>query len=107
MFYVEPEPGSTSGGNCTQYVVNGKANGPMWKMDSVQSGVYLKNVIIRQDLGNHECVDKWPSGTYDNVKFVWTGSGSYPGTLPAGVTLTRDVGVWNSAKSAWLSRHGY
>jgi hypothetical protein len=107
MFYVKPMPGSTSGGNCTQYVVNGNANGPMWKMDSVQSGVNLKNVIIRQDLGNHECKDVWPSGTYNNVTFVWTGSGNYPGTLPAGVTLTRDVHVWDNAKAAWLARHGY
>ena len=105
MFYVQPEPGSTSGGNCTQYVVNGKANGPMWKMDSVQSGVYLKNVIIRQDLGNHECADKWPTGTYSNVTFVWTGSGTYPGKLPAGVTLTRDVSVWNNARTQWLATH--
>jgi hypothetical protein len=107
MFYVQPEPGSTSGGSCTQWVVNGKANGPMWKMDSVQSGVNLKNVIIRQDLGNHECKDAWPSGSYNNVTFVWTGNGSYPGNLPAGVTLSRDVNVWNNAKAAWLARHGY
>lgn len=105
LFWVQGQPGSTSGGSCTQWVVNGMANGPMWKMDSVRSGVYLENVVIRQDLGNHECADLWPSGTYKNVTFVWTNAKAYPGKLPAGVTMTRDVRVWDSAKADWLARH--
>lgn len=105
MFYIQPEPGSSSGGSCDQWVVNGKANGPMWKMDTVQSGVNLKNVIIRQDLGNHECKDVWPSGSYSNVTFVWTDSKPYPGKLPAGVTMSHDVSVWDNAKAAWLAAH--
>ncbi len=105
LFWVQGQPGSTSGGSCTQWVVNGKANGPMWKMDAFKGPVYLENVVIRQDLGNHECVDLWPTGTYKNVTFVWTNSKAYPGKLPAGVTMTRDVRVWDAAKTDWLSRH--
>ena len=51
----------------------------------------------------------WPAGTYENVKVVWTGKGSYAtaggckNVLPAGVTLTTDKSVWDNAKSAWLA----
>lgn len=107
MFYVQPQPGSTSGGSCTQWVVNGLANGPMWKMDGFTGPVDVENTIIRQDLGNHECVDKWPSGTYKNVTFVWTNSKAYPGQLPPGVVMTRDVTVWKNARAGWLQAHGY
>jgi hypothetical protein len=41
------------------------------------------------------------------VTFVWTASKAYPGSLPAGVTLSHNVSDWNNAKSAWLARHGY
>ena len=48
-----------------------------------------------------------PRGTYSNVTLVWLGGGTYPGKVPAtGVTVTSDVGVWNQARAAWLSRHG-
>lgn len=36
---------------------------------------------------------------------VWTGSGRYPFPVPPGFTLTTDRGVWDRAKSSWLSRH--
>ena len=51
----------------------------------------------------------WPAGTYENVKVVWTGKGSYAtaggckNVLPPGVTLTTDKSVWDNAKSAWLA----
>jgi hypothetical protein len=42
-----------------------------------------------------------------NCKLVWTGPGSYPGTLPStGVTVTSDVSVWNNAVQQWKDRHG-
>ena len=48
-----------------------------------------------------------PRGTYRNVTLVWLGGGRYPGAIPSsGVTVTDDIGVWNRARAAWLSRHG-
>jgi hypothetical protein len=109
LFYIQPQPGSTSGGKCTQWVVNSMANAGMWKMDSFKGTadtVHVNNTVIRIDLRNHECDDKWPVGTYNNVTLVWTGAGSYP-AVPAGVTVTTDVSVWNDAKQHWLDQHGY
>jgi hypothetical protein len=105
LFYIQPMAGNASGGTCKDWVVNNQANGPMWKMEGNAERVDLHNVIIRQDLANHECGEKWPAGTYDNVTFVWTSNKPYPGKLPAGVKLTNDVSVWNNAKAQWLSQH--
>jgi acid phosphatase len=105
LFYIQPMATGGGGGSCKDQIVNGEGNGPMWKMEGNAERVDLHNVIIRQDLGNHECGEVWPQGTYDNVTFVWTNSKPYPGKLPAGVKVTKDVSVWNTAKSAWLDRH--
>jgi hypothetical protein len=107
LFYVKPQANSGSGGNCKEWVTGGKANGTMWKMDNFKGPIYVENTVIRMDLANHQCVDLWPSGTFKNVKLVWNNTKAYPGKLPAGVTLTRDVGVWNAARTAWLQAHGY
>src|SRR5256885_8449568 len=107
MFYIKPMTDHGSGGNCKEWVQNGKDNGTMWKMDKVQSGVNVQNVMIRMDMANYQCVDKWPSGTYNNVVLVWNNSADYPGTLPAGVTVTRDVSVWDNAKAQWMADHTY
>jgi hypothetical protein len=38
---------------------------------------------------------------------VWLGGGSYPGTLPDGVRVTSQIGVWTAAVTAWKCAHGY
>jgi hypothetical protein len=38
---------------------------------------------------------------------VWLGEGEYPEPLPEGFTLTRDRTVFESARAAWLSQHGF
>lgn len=48
---------------------------------------------------------RFPEGNYRDVTLVWLGDGEYPADLPDGVALTRDVEVWNAARTAWLSRH--
>jgi hypothetical protein len=47
-----------------------------------------------------------PGTTASNVTVVWLGSGPFPGSVPRGVTITTDRGVWDSARSRWLTRHG-
>jgi hypothetical protein len=126
LIYIKPMAGNGSGGTCMQWVVNGTANGPVWKMDTKSnagvpafhgdaSRFTVRNVIVRMDLANHEAPCKtgsnvgqeWPAATYDNVTFVWTSSRPYPGKLPAGVTLTTDTSVFENAKTDWLICHGY
>jgi hypothetical protein len=71
-----------------------------------QPRLQMSNTILRVDGGARAQLD-FPAGTYSNVRVVWTRSGNYPGRLPAsGVTVTKDVAVWNSARSSWLSSHG-
>src|SRR5438270_6024548 len=73
LFYIQPQPGNTSGGLCTKWVTNRTANAGMWKMDSFKgspSTVHVSNTVIRIDLLNHECDDAWPAGTYSNVTLV-------------------------------------
>lgn len=36
---------------------------------------------------------------------VWLGEGDYPAPIPAGFTLSRDIGVWEAARDAWFERH--
>lgn len=50
----------------------------------------------------------WPPGTKENVRIVLGPDfiGSYPGTLPAGVTTTRDMSVYTDAANAWKAAHG-
>jgi hypothetical protein len=85
----------------------------MWKMDAYHGAAdhfTISNSIIRQDLGNHECNDDWPAGTYSNVKLVWEGGGAYPAKLPAGVTLVTGqagLNLWNNAVNDWQICHGY
>jgi hypothetical protein len=85
----------------------------IWKWSNqAASHVTVKNTVFRLDMPSYSSCQsqKWPAGTYQNVTLVWTGKGSYStaggckNTLPAGVRLTTDVGVWNAAKSAWLAR---
>jgi hypothetical protein len=38
---------------------------------------------------------------------VWLGRGRYPGWLPRGVDVSRKIGVWKRAVTAWKCAHGY
>ncbi|MET0913804.1 MAG: hypothetical protein ABWZ68_10950, partial [Acidimicrobiales bacterium] len=60
----------------------------------------------------------FPQGTYENVTLV-LGRGfdgdrdgdisdlDYPVALPAGVTQSRDISVFTTARNTWLTAHGY
>lgn len=49
----------------------------------------------------------FPPGHYSNVRIVLGSDfvGRYPGPRPAGVTVTRDWSVCETARAHWLSRH--
>jgi hypothetical protein len=84
--------------------------GPTWKWDN-RSGMpgpklALKNTIIRIDQHPSQGVlNMPPQTTCENTVIVWLGSGEYPAPVPAGCTVTTDVGVWDRAVSDWEARH--
>ena len=51
--------------------------------------------------------DPFPAGTYSHVTLVLGPDfqGSYPGSLPHGVKVTRKMSVWGKARRAWLKAH--
>ena len=60
----------------------------------------------------------FPEGVYQNVTVVlgpgFDGDGDgdltdldYPVALPSGVTQSRDVSIFTTAREAWLAAHGY
>lgn len=84
----------------------------IWKWSKAAGKtVTMKNVVFRIDMSSYTgCAPQvWPAGTYQNVKVVWLGSGSYAtaggckNVLPAGVSVTTDKAVWDNAKAAWLN----
>ena len=78
----------------------------IWKWSAVTGSAVIRNSIIVAE--DPSASLDWPGNvTAENVTIVWTGPGEYPGDLPAsGVTVTRDLGVWERARAAWLARHG-
>lgn len=85
----------------------------IWKWSTMAaSKVTVRNTIFRLDMPSYSSCSsqRWPAGTYENVKLVWTGAQPYAtaggctNVLPAGVTLTTDVTVWKDARAAWLAR---
>ena len=80
-----------------------------WSTDApVAANHVVRNTVFRLDGQSYSsCTPwNWPNGTYENVTLVWAGpSGQYnrlcSDALPAGVTLTEDVSVWNTAVANW------
>ena len=85
-------------------------SGQLFKWSEWANQLVLRNCIflVEQESSNGRQAMQFPQGTSaENVTLVWTGPGAYPGPLPAGVTVTRDRGVWDAARAAWLLRHGH
>ena len=121
LMYIQPQPlgpnycssSKVSSGRCTPTGTSNVWLGAhgIWKWSAAAAkNVTIRNTIFRLDQASYSsCASQqWPAGTYQNVKLVWTGSGSYAtaggckNVLPSGVTLTTDKSVWDNAKSAWL-----
>ena len=85
----------------------------IWKWsDEAASKVTVRDTIFRLDMPSYSSCSsqEWPAGTYENVTLVWTGpqryrsAGDCHNRLPKGVRLTTDLGVWRTAKKAWLAQ---
>lgn len=65
----------------------------------------VRNTVFRIDREARSRMD-WPDGTFENVTVVWLGGGDFPVPLPAGVSITDDISLWDAARANWLQRHG-
>jgi hypothetical protein len=87
-----------------------QTTGQLWKREAWSGALHVKNLVARIDGTPASGVKDmdFPTGngsTYENLTIVWAGKGPYPRPVPAGVTVTTDLGVWDAARSAWLSAH--
>ncbi len=89
---------------------DGIGHGSVFKWDETAGSVIMRDSIVYLDEPSHSSSesDAFPPGEYENVTVVLGPGfdGDYPVPLPEGVTVTRDVQVWEQAKQDWLDRHG-
>lgn len=97
-------PDSTSDNSCTGTT----STGHLFKRSACSGPVDVENVIFRVDSHNSagDAAMQFAPGRYKNVTVVWLGQGNYPVPVPSGVTVTRNVAVWDRARASWLARHG-
>ncbi len=81
----------------------------MFKLGTVKPDITINNTVIYYPFIGKSgplamCLPS--DGHFSNVKIVWGASIPYPCPALPGVTMTTDVGVYNTAKSTWLIRHG-
>lgn len=82
-------------------------HGTLFKWSDVANKVVLRDSVFLIDTAPAKGRVDFPPGTVaKNVTVVWLGHGAFPGTVPAGVTVTTDRSVWDTARSRWLTRHG-
>ena len=122
LVYVQPQPlgpnyCSTSGVTRGRCKTTGAADVwlgsyGIWKWSTkAASKVTVRNTIFRLDMPSYSSCSSqsWPAGTYEDVTLVWTNpepyatAGDCSNVLPDGVALTTDIGVWDTAKAAWLA----
>jgi hypothetical protein len=89
---------------------DGLGHGQLFKWSRWANRLVLRNSIFlveRVSMNGRKSM-RFPDGTVaENVTLVWSGPGSYPAPVPAGVRVTKDRSVWDAARRAWLARHGY
>ncbi len=109
VMHIKPQ--ALSSGSCDKWAGgdgNKLGNGSPFKMDKYKgttSRFLIKNTVIWLEEGNRDsCSHVWPTATYDNVTVVWTGPGSLPGAVPAGVKVTTSKSVYDNARAAWFTR---
>jgi hypothetical protein len=95
---------STLPGTCA----SGTTVAQIFKQSACSGTFTMRNTIIRVDaIARHGPAPMaWAPGYYQNVTLIWLGPGDYPKPLPSGVRQTKDVSVWNEARTLWLERHG-
>ncbi len=70
------------------------------------ANVIVRNSVFLADKTTTRS-DQFRAIQAENVTVVWLGDGTFPGTVPPGVTVTTDLSVWEQARAEWLTEHGY
>ena len=84
-------------------------NGPLFKRANGSAAhghdtkFVIKDSIFRIDQAPNDGDLSIPPGPHSGNTIVWTGSGAYPGPVPAGFRLSTDKAVWDRADAAWLA----
>jgi hypothetical protein len=101
LVHMQPMPNDRSS--------DGMGCGSIFKWSTVSGSVVMSHSIIYVEEPSQTNVgaDAFPPGTYRDVTLVLGPgyTGPYRVPLPAGVTVTRDVSVWDAAQDAWLAAH--
>ena len=108
VFWLKKQLGGAET-SCPDAGGGGYDHGIMWKMDTFHgsgSDITATNSVWRVDSNetNSSCL-KWPTGSYSGDTVVYTGTGSYKGQLPKGVTLSTNISTWYTAVDNWCSTH--
>jgi hypothetical protein len=90
-----------------RFIKGGNTCGMLFKWSRWAGTVDVADCIFRVDAmaASGPKPMRFPEGVYRSVTLVWLGDGDYPADLPDGVTFSRDVEIWNRARSTWLARH--
>jgi hypothetical protein len=86
--------------------------GQLWKGVSSSMKLHVQDSIIyQQDRTKNGLssmrLNQTSNTTFQNVVIVWGGAGDWPGPdIPPGVTITKDLRVWESARAEWMRQHG-
>ena len=93
----------------TPDIPDGVTHNRIWKYAGTPpTPLRLKNsVLLIEERGIARTHPFPPDTQAENVTLVWLGSGPFPSPVPAGVTVTTDLSVWEQARADWLTRHGY
>jgi hypothetical protein len=88
-----------------------QTTGQLWKRETFSGALHVKNMVARIDgtpasgVKDMDFPGASTGSTYENVTIVWAGKGAYPRPVPAGVTVTTDLSVWDTARAAWIAAH--
>lgn len=99
----------------SRFHVDGKSIGQFFKRTSVGPDKHCSVVPVVSDsiLFMPQMASRgpktmgFPHGQYNNVTLVWGGGGAYPAEIPRGITLTRDVSVWENARRDWIAANSH
>jgi hypothetical protein len=101
LVHMQPMPNDRS--------ADGMGAGSIFKWSTASGSVVMSHSVIYVEEPSQTNVgaDAFPPGTYRDVTLVLGHryEGAYRVPLPPGVTVTRDVSVWDRARAAWLARH--
>ena len=82
-------------------------HGTLFKWSNVANHLVVRDSVFLVETTPASGRADFPPGTVaHNVTVAWLGPGPFPGNVPAGVTVTTDRSVWDTARARWLARHG-